>query len=302
MVRAYGDDFTTGAASAVPETVTVVSRGRTISWGAIFAGAAIMLAIQLLLSTLGIGVGLGMVNPGQGGTPGATTLGIGGGIWWAVSYFIALFAGGYVAARLAGRLMPWDGALHGLLTWAFTLLVTFYLLTTALGGLMGGALNTLGSTVSAAGSGLKQAVPQVAQAAGVSTDTMRDKAKQLLTAQPTNADPRNLNADQAQQEIAANLPRLVTGDDQIKRASRDRIVAIVAAQANITPQEANARLDQLQNQATQTKDQVVDTAKAATDKAASGLSMASILAFVALLIGAALAGIGGRMGAHGQAA
>jgi hypothetical protein len=302
MVRAYGDDFTAGAAPAVPETVTVVSRGRAISWGAALAGAAIMLAIQLLLSTLGIGVGLGMINPGQGDTPGASTLGIGGGVWWAVSYFIALFAGGYVAARLAGRLLPWDGALHGLLTWAVTLLVTFYLLTTALGGLMGGALNALGSTVSAAGSGLKEAVPQVAQAAGVSTDTIQDKAKQLLSAQPTNADPKSLNADQAQQEITANLPKLVAGDEQGKRAARDRIVAVIAAQANITPQEANARLDQLQNQASQTKDQVVDTARNATDKAASGLSIASILGFVVLLIGAGLAGVGGHVGAHGRSA
>src|SRR5579859_1996018 len=112
--------------------VELVSGRRRISWGAIFAGVVVVFAVQLLLGLLGLGIGLSLVNPSEANAPDAGNFGIGAGIWWGVSYLLALIAGGYVAARLAGRLIGWDGALHGILIWAFTLLVTFYLLGTAI--------------------------------------------------------------------------------------------------------------------------------------------------------------------------
>jgi hypothetical protein len=258
-----------------------------------------VLAVQLLLSMLGIGIGLSTVDPTQsGGTPSASTLGIGAGVWWGVSYLIALLIGGYVAARLATNLGDFDGMLHGLLTWAVALLVTLYLLSTAVGSIVGGAFSAVSGTLSAAGQTVKEAAPQVAQAAGITPDVVQQKAKDLLSAQPTNADPKALSAEQAQQEVAANLPKLVAGDDQAKKAARDRITATVAAQANITPEQANQRLDTLEAQATQTKDQTVDKAKQVGDKAASGLSRASLMAFVALLLGAGAAALGGHLGAR----
>jgi preprotein translocase subunit SecF len=136
----------------------------------------------------------------------------------------------------------------------------------------------------------------VAQTAGITPDVVRQKAKDLLNAQPTNVDPKAMSAEQAQQEIAANLPKLATGDDQAKQAARQRITAILAAQANITPEEASQRLDKLQAEATQTKDQAVDKAKQVGDKAATGLSRASLMAFVALLLGAGAAAFGGHLG------
>jgi hypothetical protein len=258
-----------------------------------------VLAVQLLLSMLGLGIGLGTIDPTQsGGTPSASSLGIGAGIWWGVSYLVALVIGGYVAALLAANLAGFDGMLHGVLTWAFALLVTVYLMSTAIGSIVGGAFSAVSSTLSAAGQTVKDVAPQVAQTAGITPDVVQQKAKDLLGAQPTNADPKTLNAEQAQQEVAANLPKLVTGDDQTKQAARERITAIVAAQANISPEEANQRLDKLQSQATQTKDQAVDKAKQVGDTAASGLSRASLMAFAALLLGAGAAAFGGHLGAR----
>lgn len=156
---------------------------RRISWGGIFAGLFLVLAIQLLLSLLGFGVGLNLVHPGRGGTPGVGNIGLGVVIWWAVSYFIALVIGSYAAARLAGITLRFEGVLHGLVTWAFSLTVTsiiiFYLLTMAVGGVMGGVAGVVGSAVSTAGQGLKAAVPEVAQAAGLSTDKIQQHAKEL---------------------------------------------------------------------------------------------------------------------------
>jgi len=274
--------------------------GRHVSWGAVFAGVMIVLAVQLLLSMLGLGIGLSTVNPSEGGTPNVDSLGIGAAVWWVISYLLALLAGGYVAARLAPSRLTFDGALHGILTWAFALLLTFYLLTTAIGGVIGSAFSAVGSALSAAEQMVKDAVPQAAQAAGVTPDVMQQGATALINAQSTSTDPKSLSREQAQQEIAANLPKLATGGDQAQQA-HDRIVAVMAAQLNIAPAEANQRLDKIQSQVAQTTDEVKDKAKQAADKTASGLSKASMTAFVSLLLGAPASAIGGSLGVRRDA-
>ena len=57
-------------ASTTVDTMTAVGGGahihRRISWAAIFGGVILAVAIQLLLSLLGAGVGLGTVNTNAG--------------------------------------------------------------------------------------------------------------------------------------------------------------------------------------------------------------------------------------------
>jgi hypothetical protein len=107
-----------------------------ISWGAIFAGAIIALATQLVLTLIGTAVGLATLNPATGQNPSGTTLGIGAGVWLVTSSLVSLFLGGYIAGRLAGTFNGW---LHGLATWAVVTMLTILLLTTAAGGLIGTA-------------------------------------------------------------------------------------------------------------------------------------------------------------------
>jgi len=292
-------EFERGRAATAPTDVEIRPRAaRRISWGAVFAGVVMVLAVQFLLCMLGIGIGLSTVDPAQGGgTPSASSLGIGAGRWWGISYLIALAIGGYVAGRLA-NLAGFNGMLHGLLTWGFALLVTVYLLSTAVGGVIGGAFSAVSSTLSTAGQTIKEAAPQMAQVAGITPDAVQQKAKALLSSGPTGLDPKAMSAEQAQQEVVAKLPDLVTGNDQAKQAAHERITAIMAAQANITPEEATQRLDRLQAQATQTKDEAVNKAKRVGDQAASGLSRASLMAFAALLLGAGAAAFGGHLGAR----
>ena len=195
-----------------------------ISWSAIFAGVVVAVAVQLLLSMLGVGIGLGLVEPMAGDTPGAGSFGIGAGLWWLVSNLLALVAGGYVAAWLAGNTLRFDGMLHGVVTWGITLLLTFYLLGSAIGGIIGGAFGMIGGAASGAasvaGEGLKAAAPQVGLA-NVTPDQILDQAKAYL--QPANPDPASLTAEAAQKEIATAMPKLLAGGDQAKQA-RERIV------------------------------------------------------------------------------
>ena len=88
------------------DTATTMVSGshthRRISWAAIFGGVILVVAVQLLWSLLGAGIGLGSVNLNAGTTPDASSFGIGAGAWWIISSIIALAFGGYVSAWLAG--------------------------------------------------------------------------------------------------------------------------------------------------------------------------------------------------------
>jgi hypothetical protein len=272
-------------------------RGWRLSWGAVLAGAIIVLAVQLLLSLLGMGVGLSMVDPARGGTPAAGSFGLGAGIWWVLTYLLALVAGGFVAARLASSTVPLDGMLQGLVTWAVALMFTVYLLTSAVGGIMGGAFgafNVLGGTLSGSGEALRNAAPQVAQAVGVPADPLRGRAGRLLNATPGAADPAQLSPRQAEDEVVALLPQLALGGEQAS-AARDRVTTIVSARLGIPKQEADARLGQTQAEIDQAKARAADAAARATESTASGLSWASLLAFLALALGAAAAAFGGNL-------
>ena len=289
------------AASSLPgattvETTTMLGGGahthRRISWAAIFGGVILVVAIQLLFSTLGAGIGLGTVNVNAGTTPNAGSLGIGAGIWWVITSYIALFLGGYVAAWLAGIELRFDGLLHGLVAWGIATLLTFYLLTSAIGGIVGGGFSALGSVTSAAGTGVSEAAKPIAQAAGVTPDAIQEQAQAYL--QPSNPDPATMSPQDAQKEIAKDLVTYARGGTDAA-AVKERMVNIMAAQGKMSHDDAAKRFDEAQAKLQQTKDQAVQTAKNAADASAAAASKAAFAAFAVLLLGAIAAGLGGSM-------
>jgi hypothetical protein len=251
--------------STTVDTISAVGGGahvhRRISWAAIFGGVVLVVAVQLLLSLLGAGLGLGTIDINAGSTPTATTLGIGAGIWWVISSCIALGAGGFVSAWLAGIEIRFDGVLHGLVTWGIATLLTLLLLTSAIGGIIGGGFSALGSVASAAGSGVSDVAKPLAQAAGVSPDMIQQQAQAYL--QPTNPDPASMSPQDAQKAIATDLVTYAGGGA-----------------------DAQAKLKQ-------TRDKAVQTAKDATDASASAASKTSLAAFAVVLLGALAAAFGG---------
>jgi hypothetical protein len=279
------------SAAGMGDVVVRPGSFRRISWGGVFAGLFLVLSIQLLLSMLGFGIGLSIVEPGQGGVPNAGTIGIGAAIWWVVTYIVALVIGSYAAARLAGVALRFDGVLHGLVTWAFALMVTFYLLTTAVGGVIGGAFGIVGNTLSAAGQGLKAAAPEVAKAAGISTDQIQQRAKELL--QPT--DPSKMSNDQAEAQLVKDVGSYLAGGSGAQQA-RDRIIDIMAVKLGISRDDAAKRFDQWASQFDRAKASAAQGAVHVADQAANVLSQASIWAFVALLLGAIFSCLGGAWG------
>jgi hypothetical protein len=265
---------------------------RRISWQALFAGLVIAVAVQLLLSTLGAGVGLGLVHSHASNTPNVTNFSIGAGIWWLVSNLIALAIGGYVAARLAGVTTRTDGMLHGLVTWGLTTLFTVYLLTTAAGNLLGGASTIMGGTIGSATSSVKSAVaPAVKGVASSSTNTPLNPQSYL---QMTGSNPATMTPQAAKAEIASELPIYEAGGAGAPAAKR-KIITIMAAQMNVSQATATARFNQLQAKAANAKTQTIRTAQKLGAQSAQATSTAAYLAFGMLLLGAIFGALGGSM-------
>ena len=263
-----------------------------VSWQAILAGVVLVLATQILLSLLGAGIGLNTVNTNAGSTPDASSLGIGAGLWWVVSSCLAMFLGGYAAAWLAGNEIKFDGMLHGLVTWGIATIVTLYLLSTAVGSIVGGGFSALGSVASATGGAMKDAAAPVANAVGISPDMVQQQARAYL--QPSNPDPATMSPQDAQKEIAGDLVTYEQGGTGAE-AAKNRIIDISAAQMKISRADATKKFDDAQAKIQQTAAQAKQKAKDAADATAAGASKAAFGVFVASLLGAIAAALGGMV-------
>lgn len=118
-----------------------------VSWRAIFAGIAVALAVEVLLTLLGFAIGLSALEPTRGALKG---IGIGLGLWLILTAIASVFAGAYFGARVAGD--PWrgDGVAHGVMVWAGFLLISLWLMGAGAGKWMSGVAgsNSLGSVSS----------------------------------------------------------------------------------------------------------------------------------------------------------
>ncbi len=263
-----------------------------VSWQAILAGVVLVLATQILLSLLGAGIGFNTVNTNAGSTPDAGSFGIGAGLWWVVTSCLAMFLGGYAAAWLAGNEIKFDGMLHGLVTWGIATIVTLYLLSTAVGSIVGGGFSALGSAASATGGAVKEAAAPVANAVGLSPDMVQQQAKAYL--QPTNPDPATMSPQDAQKEIATDLVTYEQGGPGAE-AAKSRIIDITAAQMKISRADAAKKFDDAQAKIQQTASQAKQKAKDAADATAAGAAKAAFGVFVASLLGAIAAALGGMV-------
>jgi hypothetical protein len=71
--------------------------GMRVSWGGVFGGVLVALGFLLLMTALGVAVGISAAQPGE---TDAGTLGAGAGIWAGVTLLVALFIGGWVSTRI----------------------------------------------------------------------------------------------------------------------------------------------------------------------------------------------------------
>ncbi|MEO8628883.1 MAG: hypothetical protein ABI612_12380 [Betaproteobacteria bacterium] len=321
-------------ASNVPaHTVEHHASLKRISWAAVLAGVILAMVLQLLLSMLGTGIGMSTIDPLQGdGTPSVANFGVGAGIWWVISSLIALYIGGWVAGHLAGVPRAMDGALHGLLTWGLATLVSLYLLGSAVGSLISGAGNILGTAASVAGQGVAAVAPHVTGAAkdqlaqsGISWDSIKEEAQKLLAQtgkpalQPSAIDQQAKAAvadakqagknaaatpSDANQDIGALLDRLFSrGQATASQVDRDAVINVLVARTGMSRADAAKRVQdweatyqQMRAKAEQASEQAKQKVREAADATAKAVSRATLWGFFALVLGGLAAAWGGMAG------
>lgn len=270
---------------------------------------------------LGVAIGATTVDPGPtGDSPSPKALGIGAGIWWLVSGILAIFAGAWVAARLAGVRRQLEGPLHGIVTWALVAVLATVLMMSVVGSLISGAFRVVGATASIAGSGVKAVAGQVASSApndpDVAWNQVWQEAQTMLQQTETKQlQPENLREDLGaaaqdlrRADIEAALSRLSrSARNTVSAADKDSAVNVLTARTGMSETEARQAVDRwsstLQSAwastgqaAGQAIDQVQHTAAVAADKTVDAVSAAAWWTFFYLLLTAIAAGVGGFLG------
>ncbi|MDB6109713.1 MAG: hypothetical protein JWR69_1463 [Pedosphaera sp.] len=273
-----------------PALVSRTSVVRRISWAAIFAGLIITLVVELVLSVLGIAIGATAINPLTADQGSAQGIGIGAGIWFLVTSLVALFLGGWVAGRVSGFARGGEGTLHGLVTWGAATLLTVYLLSTAVGGMLSGTAGLLKSAMPAAsqamasgGGGGQGGVGSALQSVtGGGSDSTRQEIQTMTKDNP---------------QLAAPAARLLSEAPNVKPEDRQAVVNSLVAKNNLSEDQANQTVDRWIQGAQQTKAQTEQKARKAGDVAAKGVSAAGWWSFAMLVLTGLVAAWGGAKGA-----
>lgn len=304
---------------------------KRISWPAVLGGVVVALAVQLLLSLLGLAIGASTIDPLKERNPMAG-LATGTGIWFAISMILSLYVGGWIAGRLAGMNRRLESSLHGLLTWAFTALIAFYFVNTMLSSAISGMAGMVKSGASAVSQGIATVAPQIGEVArqqlqqnGIDISTIKEEAATLLrqTGKPAlqpesmarQADAAATDAGQTAEAAAQNpantdadltglIDRIFSrGEETLNQADKEALVNVLLARSSMSPEQASQTVDRWQATALVAKQKYEQAKVAAEQKAreigdvtAKNVSKAALLSFIALVLGAVAAALGGING------
>jgi hypothetical protein len=173
--------------------------GMRVSWGGIFGGVLVAVGFLLLMTALGLAVGISAAQPGE---TEASALGTGAGIWAGVSLLIALFIGGMVSTRIGAIFDGTTGFFEGALVWVVSVLLMLYFASSGIGMLAGGAFKMIG--------GAAQAVSSVMQPSGDmsgSVDQIVQRLKDPKTAQQI-ASATGMEASEVQASLGETAQRV----------------------------------------------------------------------------------------------
>jgi hypothetical protein len=142
--------------STMPRSGLVPTWVSRVSWGSIFAGLFVAVALQLALSALGVWAGFGLAHLTSLASVRSAATGI--AVWIGISTLISLFVAGLVAARLSNSVSMRGGLWHGLTMWGVGVTAMTGLSAVGFSGLLGFGLN---------GARVVAAIPGIGANAGV---------------------------------------------------------------------------------------------------------------------------------------
>ncbi len=194
----------------------ILSRdGMKVSWGGIFGGVLVAVGLLILLTALGVAIGISAADPGE---TEASTLGMGAGIWAAVSLLIALFVGGMVSTRIGAITDRTTGFFEGALVWVVSILMMVYFVSSGVSMLAGSAFRMVG--------GATQAVASAVQGSGAnvdvsgSVDQITQRLKDPKTAQQI-ASATGMEQSEVQSALGDTAKRVEQNRDDPAKAAAE---------------------------------------------------------------------------------
>jgi len=240
-----------------------------VDWPAIIAGILLASAISLVLISFGSAVGLNFLDFGYGTGPNPIFVGIAAATWFLWVQVSSFMAGGYLTGRLRRRYFDAtedesdlrDGA-HGLLVWAGAAILGTMI---AVGGI-GAAANAVGS-----------AAATVTTAAATTAEGAVDPNAYFIDTLFRTTQP--VDATLARGEAGRIFAQAALGDGVVADEDRTYLASVVAANTGLTPEEAQARVDQTIANVEAARQEAIKAARIARNTAIIGafLLAASLL-------------------------
>lgn len=260
---------------------------RRISWGAIFAGVVTFLVLQLFFGVLGLAIGAATIDPLQEQNP-FQGVGVGTGIWFLLTTLVSFYISGLVAGRLSANPTKMDRALHGLIVWGLSTLLSFYLVTATAAGAIAGTIGVLGRGLGA----LSQAVPAMM---GDEINSIRQEVADLVAR--INSNPNTAGTPETNIDVSGIVNRLFLSESgALTPEDRSAVVDVLTARAGMSQEDALALVGSWERRIRDARANGNQRMRETTDQIASGISRASIWTSLTMALGALFCSLGGLSG------
>ncbi len=262
-----------------------------IRWGAVIGGWMFAYAIAMLLYLLGAAVGVTSLAVLNGFSKGVTLT---TGVWMIFAWVLAAYIGSIFAGRSAGIPHRSTGAMHGVLVWALSGIMTLFLGTVQ-------AAVAVKTGVNAA-QGITQAAAKGGDAAGEAADTFNQTFEQEFKQQAGRAaaEIAGSNADREKVKTAVEkLDRNTISEVTAKLTLADTACArqTLKAKTDLSDRGIDSLVNGLTQGAGAYGSELKQKAGAAVEEAGDVTSAALWVMFLSSLLGLFAGAWGGSVGA-----
>ena len=271
--------------------------GVGVCWGAIFAGALAAASLSLILLLLGAGFGFSAISPWANEGASAKTMGISAILWLTLTQVAAAAVGGYLAGRLRARWAAvhvdevyFRDTAHGFLAWSVATLLSATLMLGAVSGILG-----VGAKLGTAAA--SSAVTAATSVTAMSQQDWMPYYTDMLLRSEAPKNPQTPPSDTAAAGIEAG--RIFTNSiaqGQLSEDDKQYLGQLVGKHTDLTPAQAEARVQQTYERTAQALQQAEDKARDAADTAKKTAAWTSLWMFIALLCGAFIASLTATFG------
>ncbi|CAN5310798.1 hypothetical protein BH24PSE2_BH24PSE2_11100 [soil metagenome] len=298
--------------ASIHEEAVVAERDHRplLSWGAVFAGLAFVVAATWLLFLLGSAIGVSIADTTDAQAMGKG-LGIGATVWLLLTSLLVFFLGSLLTARLSGKHEHAVGMLHGVTLWSVGTALMLILGAWGVKGLIQTGASAISAVASVAASAGSAGAEGAQQGGGIDEladselmNTVEARLKREISAAVAEAQRSGAQDDPAasQREVRRALDQidkdtLVAMARPIIAGEPERAKDVLAANTNLNEREIDAVVDSVSDEMSQQIDEAKQQMGEAVEVASTYAQAVSWAAFIAGALGLVVSIAGGWLGA-----